>query len=71
LSNTTSYPDNWQNELTFGIEELHVKLQNAKKFVGDNPEVNKEYQNALASITKAKEGISGFTGTFNKVYRSD
>ena len=57
---------NWQNDLTFGIENIQNKLEDSLSRVGDNPEVKKTYQEAMEATRKARENINRFVGTFNK-----
>lgn len=59
---------NWQNDLTFGIENIQNKLEDSLSRVGDNPEVKKTYQEAMEATRKARENINRFVGTFNKEY---
>jgi hypothetical protein len=59
---------NWQNKLTYGIEELQSNLQDAKERVGNNEDVKKVYQEALDSVSKSRVDISRFVGTFNEKY---
>ncbi|HEU4822477.1 MAG TPA: hypothetical protein VFS97_03550 [Nitrososphaeraceae archaeon] len=66
LSQEMSY--NWHNKLTYGIEELQRNLQDAEERVGNDEDVTKVYQEALDSVSKSREAISRFVGTFNKKY---
>jgi hypothetical protein len=59
---------NWQNKLTYGIEEVQDRLEDAEERVGNNEDVKKAYQEALDSVSKSKEVISRFIGTFNEKY---
>jgi hypothetical protein len=57
---------NWQNELTkYGIEDVERKLQDAKERIGNNQELMKLYQEALDSVSQAREAINRFVGTYN------
>jgi hypothetical protein len=59
---------NWQNNLTNAIEEVQDRLEGAKECIGNNEDVKKVYQEALDSVSKSKEAISRFIGTFNEKY---
>jgi hypothetical protein len=68
----TPYSSNWQNDLTIGgIEALENKLKEDNARIGDNPKVKQAYQDALDSISKTREVISRFVGTYNKEYRRE
>ena len=68
----TPYSSNWQNDLTIsGIEALEKKLKEANARIGDNPKVKQAYQDALNSVSKTREVISCFVGTYNKEYRRE
>ena len=69
-NNMASYPRNWQNELTGGIQKLAEKLEDAREYVGKNPKVQEEYKNALEAANNARTAIGGFVGTFNAEYPS-
>jgi hypothetical protein len=67
----TTYPSNWQTDLTRGgIEALENKLKDANQHIGTNPKVKQAYQEALDRVSKARESISRFVGTFNQEYHS-
>lgn len=57
---------NWANELTFGIEDIQHKLEDAKQQGNKNPEVKEKYDKAMESIKQARHDISGFVGAYNK-----
>jgi uncharacterized coiled-coil DUF342 family protein len=59
---------NWQNDLTFGIERIQEKLEDALSRVGNNPEAKKTYQEAMDATRKARENISRFVDTYNHEY---
>jgi hypothetical protein len=60
---------NWQQELLSGIIDFQRKLEDAKDRVGNNPEVKKTYQEALDAVSKARECVHRFAGTFNQEYK--
>jgi hypothetical protein len=59
---------NWQNDLTFGVERIQEKLEDALSRVGNNPEVKKTYQEAMDATRKARENICRFVEAYNHEY---
>jgi prefoldin subunit 5 len=59
---------NWQNKLTFGIQNFQRNLEDSKVHIGNNSKVREAYQEALEAVAKARESISRFVGTFNQEY---
>ena len=60
---------NWQNDLTFGIQNFQRMIEDAKAKIGNNPEVRRSYHEVLEAVAKARENISRFVATFNEEYR--
>jgi hypothetical protein len=61
---------NWQNDLTFGIQNFQRMLEDDGARIGKNEKVKQSYQEALDEISKSRESISRFVATFNKEYSS-
>jgi prefoldin subunit 5 len=60
---------NWQNKLTFGVQNFQHDLEDSKVHIGNNSKVKDAYQEALEVVAKARESISRFVATFNEEYR--
>jgi hypothetical protein len=59
---------NWQNKLTFGIENVQRSLEDAKDHVG--PRVEELYEEALENVSKARESVTRLVAIFNEEHRS-
>jgi hypothetical protein len=61
---------NWQNDLTInGIEIVEKRLKDANIRIWNNSKVKQAYQEALENVSKTRESISRFVGTFNEEKR--
>jgi len=59
---------NWLQDIIDEVGALEDRLEDAKKHVGSNPNVNEEYENALKKVADAKGAINRIAGVFNKEY---
>lgn len=59
---------NWLQDLINHVLELQHKLEDSKKEIGKNQQVQQQYEEALAKVKDARESINRLAAVFNKEY---